>query len=407
VNRIQVCLSDVQCGPSFQLQLQRIFAVADRPQKQSTSIACTMVHKAKQVLSTLLLLSILCQSIPTRVNAPPSFFTSLWISSLILSQVTFTTAEETCSSADSTDGSCPSTDTPQAVIEEGTGNTSNEEGFLHVVPWEGDPADKPVWWSYSYGELFDYFNCAGILPGYATIFEEGDYIYKVENHTLDPLQIQNLTGMWDEMYTKYKSEVNLSPPGSSEKVIVVPAEIGDAGSDKGRGVFVTERVPKGTLVVNTDSDTIGIFKDGHTWRKFVATLPAYTACNVIEWSWIQDFPLEDENDIRNGLTIMTAWDESNLLNNADWEDSEEEPNVKCGTPPEGWPEIEEGEWGPCKFHYFAIKDLEVGEEILLAYGEFEDFGRDWPRIGMPVGDGLPEPMLPDEPPKPAPAPVEE
>lgn len=347
-----------------------------------------MPNCSKRLLATLLASS----SIP---------LTSLLISSSILSsQLTF--AEDT---TDSSDGSCTSTQAQPADAsaedeedEEDNQLLETEEGFLHVVPWEGDPTDKPIWWTYSYGQLFDYFACADILPGYATIFQEGEYIIKVENHTLDPFQIQNLTGMWDEMVTKYKAEVNLSPKGSSENVMVVPSEIGDAGSDKGRGVFVTEKVPKGSLVINTDSDSIGIFKDGHTWRKYVATLPAYTACNVIEWSWIQDFALDDKNDVRNGLTIMTAWDESNLLNNADWEDSEEDPNVRCGTPPKGWPE-EEGndQWGPCLFHYYAIQDIEAGDEILMAYSEFENFSRDWPRIGLPVDEGLSEPMVEENP----------
>ena len=337
-------------------------------------------------MTTTLLLLLTSSLLP--INGSLSL-ASLWITSSIFSQVA---ADETCSSINAEDPSC-------------SNNAAQDEASLHEEPWEGDPADKPVWWSYSYGELFDYFDCVDILPGYKTFFDDGDYILGVENHTLDPFQIKNLTGMWDQMYTKYKAEVNLSPPGSSREVVVVPAEIGDAGTDKGRGVFVTEKVPKGTLVVNTDSDTIGIFKDGHTWRKFVATLPTYTACNVIEWSWVQDFRLEDKNDIRNGLTIMMAWDKSNLLNNADWTDSKEDPNIRCGTPPEGWPEKEDGIWGLCQFHYYAIKDLEVGEEILMAYGEFEDFFRDWPRIGMPVAEGLPEPIESNpQPPKTAPSP---
>jgi hypothetical protein len=322
--------------------------------------------------------------------------------------------EYSCQPSESTEGACSNKDIPTVSNTNDASRQNDDEGILAGEPWGGDPSEKPVWWHYSYGELFDHLNCAAILPGYATLFQEGEYIYKVENHTLDPLQINNLTATWDQIRIKYKQEVNLSPPGSTPKVVVVPSEIGDAGPDKGRGVFVTEFVPKGTLVINTDSDAIAIFKDGHTWRKFVATLPAYTGCNVIEWSWAQEIHPTDEEDtdIRNGLSIFTAWDESNLLNNADWEDSEEEPNVKCGTPPEGWLEkdnsgVKDGDqlaWGPCRYHYYAIKDLEVGEEILMAYGEFEDFRRNWPRLGLPVENGLPEEP---EPPKPAPPSVDD
>jgi hypothetical protein len=264
------------------------------------------------------------------------------------------------------------------------------EGPPLQEPWDG-PSEQPIWWTYDFNELFDYLDCGNILPGYATIYEEGEYILGVENHTLDTLQIANLTAMWDEIRIKYKEEVNLSPPGSSKNVVVVPAEIGDAGPDKGRGVFVQEFVPRGTLVQNTDSETVGIFKDGNTWRKFIATLPTYTACNAIEWSWAQEIiPKDGTEDIRNGFSIYLAWDESSLLNNADWEDSEEDPNVKCGEPPDGWLENGGGHimdsWGPCRFHYYALEDLQVGQELLLAYGEFEDFHRNWPMLGLPVGD---------------------
>ncbi|KAL7522437.1 hypothetical protein ACHAWX_007106 [Stephanocyclus meneghinianus] len=373
-----------------------------------------MAHNAKLFLGPLLLRSASSLPFPTHFLAPLSV-SSLWISSSLLPQIG--SAEDSCQSTESTEGACSNDEVPPVSNLDDASTHIDNDGILAEEASGGDPSEKPVWWHYSYGELFDYLNCAAILPGYATLYQEGEYIYKVENHTLDPFQINNLTAMWDQIRIKYKQEVNLSPPGATPKVIVVPSEIGDAGPDKGRGVFVTEFVPKGTLVINTDSDAIAIFKDGHTWRKFVATLPPYTGCNVIEWSWAQEIhPIDkDDVDIRNGLSIFTAWDESNLLNNADWEDSEEEPNVKCGTPPEGWLEhdkngVHGGEqlpWGPCRYHYYAIKDLEVGEEILMAYGEFEDFHRNWPRLGLPVENGLPEEPAQFEPPKSAPLSVDD
>ena len=104
-----------------------------------------------------------------------------------------------------------------------------------------------------------------------------------------------------------------------------------------------------------------------------------TACNFIEWSWVQTVPPahEGDNDLRNGLTIFVAFDESNLLNSADWDGIE--ANVRCGTPPSE----EGGERGPCRFQYYAARDIDAGEELLIDYGEFEDLSQQgWTDIGL-------------------------
>ena len=33
--------------------------------------------------------------------------------------------------------------------------------------------------------------------------------------------------------------------------------------------------------------------------------------------------------------------------------------------------VEEGKWGPCRHHYYAVRDAIAGEELLISYGEFE------------------------------------
>lgn len=103
---------------------------------------------------------------------------------------------------------------------------------------------------------------------------------------------------------------------------------------------------------------------------------------------------EGDDDIRNGLTIFIAFDESNLVNNAEW--GEEDANTRCGSPPEHWKSAQtnseneslntydiEEEWGPCRFHYYATRDIAAGEEILINYSEFEDVSqKGWADIGL-------------------------
>jgi hypothetical protein len=59
---------------------------------------------------------------------------------------------------------------------------------------------------------------------------------------------------------------------------------------------------------------------------------AEAACNFMEWCWVHYIPKEgDVEDIRQGLTVLIAFDESGLLNNAEW--GIKTANLQCGTPP--------------------------------------------------------------------------
>lgn len=246
----------------------------------------------------------------------------------------------------------------------------------------------PIWWDYSIDDLFErLFNCAEIL-------------YNVTPTPLTEKDIEKLQEQFDELRNKYAKEVNLWPvqqptPENSFSIMVVPTEIKDAGK-KGRGVFATERIEKGSLVGSLNAGNVGVFKDGASWRSFAATLPRETACNFIEWSWVQEItPEKGSDDIREGLTIFIAFDESNLTNAAWVDEDGEEANIRCGTPfhskqystniDEGGDanEKEEVRWGPCRFDYYATRDIEAGEELLLNYSEFEDEDQhQWTDIGL-------------------------
>jgi hypothetical protein len=278
-----------------------------------------------------------------------------------------------------------------------------------VITGEDEILEPPSWWDYDINELFeDYFDCASVIYGYEEDFEH-NLVERAEkrkhtkNSNVAETQLQILSHQWEILREKYAREVNLVPilheveinaatgavdvkrefEGRSRthgvSAIVVPIRIGDAGPTKGRGVFATSPIPKGTLIVNLDNGSTGVFKVGHSWREFAVSLPREVACNFIEWSWVQTLPppSEIDDDIRNGLSIFIAFDESSLMNNADWDGVE--PNIRCGSPPKH----EGGDWGPCRFHYYASRDIAAGEELLLYYGDFEEISQQgWVDIGL-------------------------
>lgn len=320
-------------------------------------------------------------------------------------------------SCDATGASGEDVCTPEASNDDVADTTKDSVGDSNL----------PIWWNYDIDQLFeDYFDCGSIIYGYEYAADDDDddddvvddsndggngNIKKIQqtnaakenSEVLSDAQLWKLRHQWAVMREKYVTEVNLVPieihkvegdanadsysgPDEEMKIsnygvsaIVVPCRIGDAGPHKGRGVYATEPIKEGELVVSLDNGSTGIFKVGHSWREFAVSLPRETACNFIEWSWVQTISPRDEhdNDIRNGLTILISFDESNLMNAADWDGVE--ANISCGTAPRS----EGEERGPCRFHYYAARDIAAGEELLVNYGEFEDLSQQgWDDIGL-------------------------
>jgi Arc/MetJ-type ribon-helix-helix transcriptional regulator len=293
-----------------------------------------------------------------------------------------------------------------------------DDGSHDAITGADEMIGRPIWWEYSIDQLFqDYFDCGTVIYGYDGDSDDNsddDFVdnlderaekgrYTRNSDVVSEAQLQKLRHQWGMLREKYVREVNLVPifheaenDSTTEaregdfdfeertrthgvSAIVVPSRIGDAGPTKGRGVFATAPIPKDSLIINLDSGSTGIFKVGHSWREFAVSLPREVACNFIEWSWVQMLlpTSETDDDIRNGLSIFIAFDETNLMNNADWDG--EEANTRCGSPPKH----QGDEWGPCRFHYYAARDIAAGEELLLHYGDFEEISqRGWVDIGL-------------------------
>ena len=229
----------------------------------------------------------------------------------------------------------------------------------------------PIISSYQYFSLYK-VDCGAMLYGYADDDDIDQY---------SPTPIWTLRQWWSTMNDKYRKEVNLVPLYPDISQIVVPVHIGDAGEKKGRAIFATEQIKEGTLVKDLLNGSTAIFKDAHTWRKFVLSLPREMACNHLEWNWVQYIQPEKEDDIDlwEGLSVFIAFDESSLLNAGDWNKWRDDSNVRCGSPPMH----DGGERGPCRFHYYASRDIAAGEELLIKYNDFEDESQEgWKDIGL-------------------------
>lgn len=142
---------------------------------------------------------------------------------------------------------------------------------------------------------------------------------------------------------------------------------------KGRGIFAMEPIKKGQKVWSTSMTAR--FTSGNDYRAFLAEIPADLACDVIQWAYVQSLPSIDEDTERAFISVDL--DEGSFVNSCGDEggsddDEDTEANLGCHQ------EAAQHEEGGCKLNYFATRDIEVGEEILLDYSDFAiSHGWEW------------------------------
>jgi len=127
---------------------------------------------------------------------------------------------------------------------------------------------------------------------------------------------------------------------------VIPHEIRQS-SEKGRGVFATSHVPKGTLVWHPAQHAE--FPDETTFRRFLSSLPWELACDILQWAYVEEVWKEE-------YKVAVELDQGSLVNHG----SCDEANVG---------ELEKGEF------IIAIRDIEAGEEFLQDYTTFDNDSR--------------------------------
>ncbi|CAJ1945167.1 unnamed protein product [Cylindrotheca closterium] len=131
--------------------------------------------------------------------------------------------------------------------------------------------------------------------------------------------------------------------------IKVPFRVGHSPG-RGRGVFATADIPKGTLV--WQADFTATFTQGEQFRKFLSVLPDDMVCDLIMWCYTA---------VRTGgeNVIDCDLDEGSLFNSYD--------------------ELSEYNLGNQKVSFansdldsaFAMRDIQAGEEFITAYDEFD------------------------------------
>ena len=160
------------------------------------------------------------------------------------------------------------------------------------------------------------------------------------------------------LYNSIVTDESLQLDASAE-AIYVGLEVRQA-EGKGRGLFATSRIERGTRWRDSYTKT-AIFYDPDHYRRFILGLEVGMACDALQWAYT-----EEDDDERPRVAVDL--DEATMCNDG----GNEEGNVGCDADD---PAMD------CKRYNYALRDIEVGEEILCIYSQFADSGL-WKEMGL-------------------------
>lgn len=118
---------------------------------------------------------------------------------------------------------------------------------------------------------------------------------------------------------------------------------------KGRAVYATSQFKKGEVVWYTDFTAC--FNEGMLYRKYLASIPADLACDVMVWAYSGSYGVCV--DLDEGSLINHA--ASKEANREAWEFGDEKPNIIID-----------------KDLHIASVDINPGDELLIDYLSFDD-----------------------------------
>ena len=194
----------------------------------------------------------------------------------------------------------------------------------------------------TYSELYDYFNCEQVFSEKRPLPREEVWIHAHQTlnyilHNSFSSKNRNGKSIWikDGFHVAHEAKYTIS---------------------KGRGIFATQDIPRGTLVWSTRRTIF--FSSGTSYRMFLIHVDRYFVCDFIEWSWVQTF--------QDGMSrIAIALDDGSLCN-----DASDTANIGCDE------EVAKLYEGGCVHNYIALRDIKSGEELQCDYSSFVTSGPD-------------------------------
>jgi SET domain len=208
----------------------------------------------------------------------------------------------------------------------------------HEEEVDDDEEEKVEYEEMTMDDIWHHFDCPRIFQQSRPVHSEQD---------------------WKDMQDIYQSIVGSSSTLDHRNGFSVPVQAKQAGREKGRGVFVTAPVTSGQLVWSTHKTAR--FARGQDYRTFLVRIRQDLACDVLQWAYVQ--ALSDSVSQTDKAWISVDLDAGSFINSIGDED-DQDANLGCD-------EVAAKDHpGGCKHNYFALRDIQQGEELLLDYGDF-------------------------------------
>mmetsp|Transcript_31489 Transcript_31489/g.47602 ORF Transcript_31489/g.47602 Transcript_31489/m.47602 type:complete len:254 (-) Transcript_31489:345-1106(-) len=234
-----------------------------------------------------------------------------------------------------------------------------EEGFCeNNNPLIDCTTNSPSWKTWTVDEFWSKLDCENV-------FREGPRpIHNASTWML-------LRGMYHGIVGPVESTIG--PPITHEHGFFFQVEIRQ--NEKGRSVFAAESIPEGSLIWNTRNTAR--FRNGAHYRQLLASVDTDISCDIIQWAYVQekDELLFVSVDLDPGILINsgTSIFKSDGLTKRKKRDNVQ--NMGCDRKAASrFP-------GGCTENYFALRDIDKGEELLLDYGDFA-ITHGWENFGL-------------------------
>ena len=207
------------------------------------------------------------------------------------------------------------------------------------------------------GATLDQLGCA---RGCKALPKEGRRLYAEDDWA-------RLRRLYREQGGKIGGGAALAAAAAVPDGLVAPIRPGQTDDGKGRGAFAARDIARGEQTYG-GLGHYAVFRDGESFRRFLAALPDEEACDVLIWSWTQ--MIDGAGPNASAAPLLLSVLDDNALQNAGSYENAAPPNTGC-------PEDRQ----PCRpFDEFALRDIREGEELLCNYGDFaEDY---WHSFGL-------------------------
>lgn len=218
-----------------------------------------------------------------------------------------------------------------------------EDSMWDEEEFEEEEENNEVWQSGTVDDMMDYLECDA---------QEGTTV-------LNQFYQEDT---WNLLQSTYRSVVGKNKSSLGKKVnekyssgFQVKFQV-EKFDDVGRGVVASEFIPKGTLVWTTKNTAR--FSSGKDYRTFLKALPSYLACDVLHWAYTR-------YDTHRRPLVCVDLCEGSFVNSGD--DPEE---INIGFLP-GEHE-RNSRWSGCDMQFYALRDIQIGEEMRGDYSAFAE-----------------------------------